>query len=67
MDLDEARSHVTGDRGLHSTGGMGSKLEAVAYARSAGIETWILDGLRPGQIAAALAGDDVGTRFPTLN
>ncbi|MBE2181453.1 MAG: glutamate 5-kinase [Chthoniobacterales bacterium] len=63
-DIDEARRHVTGDKGLHSTGGMGSKLDAVAFARDAGIETWILDGLRPGQIAAALAGGDVGTRFP---
>ncbi len=63
-DIDEARRHVTGDKGLHSTGGMGSKLDAVAFTRDAGIETWILDGLRPGQIAAALAGGDVGTRFP---
>lgn len=63
-DLDGARRHVTGDKGEHSTGGMGSKLEAVGYATAAGIETWILDGLRPGQIAAALSGADVGTRFP---
>ena len=63
-DLQDARRHVTGDKGEHSTGGMGSKLEAVGYATAAGIETWILDGLRPGQIAAALSGADVGTRFP---
>lgn len=63
-DLDEARTHVTGEKGEHSTGGMGSKLDAVSFARSAGIESWILDGGRPGQIAAALAGQDVGTRFP---
>lgn len=63
-DLDEARSYVTGEKGEHSTGGMGSKLDAVAFARSVGIETFILDGCRPGQIAAALAGQDVGTRFP---
>jgi glutamate 5-kinase len=43
---------------------MGSKLDAVAFATGAGIETWILDGRRPGQLAAALAGEDVGTRFP---
>jgi glutamate 5-kinase len=63
-DLDEARRHVTADKGAHSTGGMGSKLDAVAFATAAGIETWILDGRRPGQLAAALAGEDVGTRFP---
>ena len=63
-DLDEARRHVTADKGTHSTGGMGSKLDAVAFATAAGIETWILDGRRPGQLAAALAGGDAGTRFP---
>ena len=63
-DLQDARRHVTSEKGAHSTGGMGSKLDAVAFATSAGIETWILDGRCPGQMAAALAGDDVGTRFP---
>lgn len=63
-DLAEARRHVTGHKGKHSTGGMGSKLDAVAFSTAAGIETWILDGLRPGQMAQALAGGDAGTRFP---
>ena len=63
-DLAAARSHVTGEKGAHSTGGMGSKLEAVGFATSAGIETWILDGMQPGRIAAALTGEDTGTRFP---
>ncbi len=63
-DIVEARRHVTGDKGKHSTGGMGSKLDAVAFSTAAGIETWILDGLRPGQMAQALAGTDAGTRFP---
>jgi glutamate 5-kinase len=60
----EARRHVTGEKGRHSTGGMGSKLDAVVVAIGAGIETWILDGRRPGQMATAVAGGDVGTRFP---
>ncbi len=63
-DAAAAHSHVTGEKGEHSTGGMASKLDAVAFATEAGIETWILDGRSPGQIAAALAGADVGTRFP---
>lgn len=63
-DMTGARRHVTGEKGKHSTGGMGSKLEAVAFSTEAGIETWILDGRRPGQISAALANSDVGTRFP---
>lgn len=64
-DLDGARSHVTGEKGAHSTGGMASKLDAVDFATSAGIETWILDGRQPGQMATAVAGGDVGTRFPS--
>lgn len=63
-DLEEARRHVTGEKGAHSTGGMASKLDAVAAATAAGIETWILDGRKPGQLAGAVAGSDVGTRFP---
>lgn len=63
-DLAEARRYVTPDKGEHSTGGMGSKLEAVEFATKAGIETWILDGRKPAQLAAALDGADVGTRFP---
>ncbi len=63
-DLDGARCHITGEKGAHGTGGMGSKLDAVGFATAAGIETWILDGRRPGQMAAAVAGQDAGTRFP---
>lgn len=63
-DLIAARAHVTGEKGEHSTGGMGSKLDAVEFSTRAGIETWILDGMQPGRIAAALAGEDTGTRFP---
>lgn len=63
-DLGDARRHVTGERGRHGTGGMATKLDAVGYATAAGIETWILDGRRPGQMASAVAGRDAGTRFP---
>lgn len=63
-DLADARRHVTPDKGEHSTGGMGSKLDAVDFATAAGIETWILDGRQPGQLTAALEGADVGTCFP---
>ena len=63
-DLADARRHITGDKGRHGTGGMASKLDAVGSATAAGIETWILDGRRPGQLAAATSGTDVGTHFP---
>jgi len=63
-DLKDARRHVTAEKGAHSTGGMASKLDAVDAATAAGIETWILDGRRAGQMVAAVAAKDVGTRFP---
>jgi glutamate 5-kinase len=63
-DLDSVRCHITAEKGAHGTGGMGSKLDAVGFATEAGIETWILDGRRPGQMASAVAGRDAGTRFP---
>ncbi|MFZ4774220.1 MAG: glutamate 5-kinase [Terrimicrobiaceae bacterium] len=63
-DLDGATRLVRPDKGAESVGGMKTKLEAVKLALSVGIPCTILDGRKPGQIAAALAGKDVGTRFP---
>lgn len=63
-DIEEAFRHVTPEKGEHSTGGMKTKLQAVQMAVGAGIETVIAHGRKPGQIAAAVEGRDVGTRFP---
>ena len=62
-DLAEAFQHVTPEKGEHSTGGMTTKLQAVAAATAAGIETIIVHGRRAKQMTKALAGEDVGTRF----
>ena len=63
-DIKEAFRHVTPDKGEHSTGGMSAKLQAVQTAVGAGVETVIADGRKKGQISGAVAGEDVGTRFP---
>jgi len=42
---------------------MATKLQAVAAATKAGIETLIVHGRKTKQITRALAGEDVGTRF----
>jgi glutamate 5-kinase len=52
----------------HSTsplgsGGMRSKIVAAEMATAAGIATVICNGLRPGELARALAGEEAGTRF----
>lgn len=44
-------------------GGMLSKVKAAQLATSAGVDVWIANGLRPENIAAIIAGDDLGTKF----
>ncbi|HET9524030.1 MAG TPA: glutamate 5-kinase [Terrimicrobiaceae bacterium] len=61
--VSEVLQHVRPDKGELSVGGMRSKLQAVDFAISHGIPACILDGRKPGQIAAALNGRNVGTRF----
>lgn len=62
--ISDAFRYVTPDKGEHSTGGMQAKLQAVQSAVAAGIETIIAHGRKRKQIAGAIAGNDVGTRFP---
>jgi glutamate 5-kinase len=68
-------SEITDFEGLHTldighgtsplgTGGMRSKVVAAEMATAAGIPAVICNGLRPGALAAALAGEPEGTRFP---
>jgi len=63
-DISAVTGLIRPDKGEESVGGMKTKLEAVKLAITSGIPCTILDGRKPGQIAAALAGKDVGTRFP---
>jgi glutamate 5-kinase len=63
-NVSEVFQHIRPDKGELSVGGMRSKLQAVEFAVTHGIPTCILDGRKPGQIAAALEGKNVGTRFP---
>jgi glutamate 5-kinase len=60
--MSEVFQHVRADKGDVGRG-MRAKLQAVDFALSHGISAFILDGRRPGQIAAAMAGHDVGTQF----
>ena len=57
-DLDIGQSTST-----HGTGGMRSKVVAAEMATAAGIESAIVNGIRPGAIIRAIAGEDEGTRF----
>jgi glutamate 5-kinase len=46
------------------SGGMRSKVVAAEMATAAGISAVVANGLTPGTIADAVAGEPVGTRFP---
>ncbi len=61
--VSEVLQHVRPEKGVMSVGGMRAKLQAVEFALTHGITACILDGRKPGQIAAALEGRRVGTRF----
>ena len=65
--IEDAFQWVRPDKGEFSVGGMQTKLEAVQLALTHGIPVVIADGRKPGQVAAALAGADAGTRFPVAN
>lgn len=48
----------------HGSGGMRSKVIAADMATAAGIATVVANGRTQGAIAAAVAGEPIGTRFP---
>lgn len=63
-DIDAVAPLVRGDVGRLSTGGMVTKLQAARAAVAAGIPVWIANGRKPGLLAAIVAGQKIGTRFP---
>jgi glutamate 5-kinase len=65
-DVTEVYQHVRSEKGEMSVGGMRAKLQAVDFALSHGITAFILNGRKPGQIAAAIEGREVGTQFPAV-
>jgi glutamate 5-kinase len=52
-----------GKAGPWGTGGMESKVRAARQAADAGITAVVANGAKPGALAAALAGESVGTLF----
>ncbi len=63
-DLAAARAHVSGTTSSVGTGGMHTKLEAVATAAAAGVATVIAGGIVPDVVSRVLDGERVGTSFP---
>ena len=63
-NVDEVMHLASGSKGRLSTGGMGTKLQAVKLAVEAGVEAVIANGRRPGLLERIVRGENVGTRFP---
>jgi glutamate 5-kinase len=63
-DIDAVAHLASSEIGIHSTGGMITKLQAAKMAFQSGIATVIASGLEPGVLAAAVAGKSIGTQFP---
>ena len=62
--FDRIASVAIGQRpGEHGSGGMRSKVVAAEMATSAGIETVVAPGARPGAVRMAAGRESIGTRF----
>lgn len=53
-DLKNLSKEISNGKSSHGTGGMESKIEAATIAKAAGIETWIVNGLKENFIQDAL-------------
>ena len=54
---------ASGEKGRLSTGGMGTKLQAVKRSVDAGIPAVIANGRTPGLLERIVCGEQIGTRF----
>jgi glutamate 5-kinase len=63
-DIDAVAHLASSETGIHSTGGMVTKLQAAKMAFQSGIASVIASGWDPGVLAAAVAGEAAGTQFP---
>jgi glutamate 5-kinase len=63
IDVSAVGGHVRPEKGMHSTGGMASKLGSAGEAVAAGVEVVIANGRNPSQLLAVVEGGGVGTRL----
>lgn len=62
-DLQELQAEISISKSSHGTGGMTSKIEATTIARKAGIETWVVNGLKDNFVIDALENRSRHTRI----
>jgi len=61
--LTDLQQEISTLKSSHGTGGMSSKIEAATIAQQAGIETWIINGLKDNFISDALTGTSKHTKI----
>ncbi|HET8735151.1 MAG TPA: glutamate 5-kinase [Pricia sp.] len=61
--LQELQAEISTSKSSHGTGGMTSKIEATTIARNAGIETWVVNGLKDNFVVDALENRSRHTRI----
>lgn len=57
------QQEISTSKSSHGTGGMQSKIEAASIAQAAGIETWIVNGLKDNFITDAIKGISKHTKI----
>lgn len=62
-DIGELAKEIGNEKSSHGTGGMQSKIEAAIIAQKAGIETWVVNGLKDNFIVDALNGNIEHTKI----
>ena len=62
-DIDTVVHLARNEIGIHSTGGMITKLQAAKMAFQSGIPSVVASGFEPGILAAIVDGKPVGTQF----
>ncbi len=62
-ELKDLEKEIGDSKSSHGTGGMQSKIEAVAIAKEANIETWIINGLKDNFILNALKNEIAFTKI----
>ncbi|MFC5683431.1 glutamate 5-kinase [Flavobacterium sp. MAHUQ-51] len=62
-DLKDLEKEIGDSKSSHGTGGMQSKIEAAAIAKSANIETWVVNGLNDNFILNAIANTIAFTKI----
>jgi glutamate 5-kinase len=62
-DVRQLAQEISLEKSSHGTGGMSSKIEAATIAQKAGIETWIINGLRDNFVVDALENRNPHTKI----